>query len=117
MTEAKNLKEKDKINLENFIALLEAGKMRAELRGSASVGNPNYKDLDLNVWDAEEEGPGYRLGRKAMDNLLKSVGAKKIKFSIPFAATWCEGRWQFDFLGTEFDVMYTPGGNRLAHYR
>lgn len=110
------LRKKDQKNLEDFLALLETKKMRGELRGSAASGNPDYKDLDLNVWDAEERGPGYRLGREAINKFLKYLGIKKVDFSTPIPATWCEGRWQFDYKGTKFDLMYTPTGPRFQGY-
>ena len=116
------LKEKDQKNLDALIAFLETAGMRASLRGSAAVAKnettqkSTYHDLDLNAWDAEEKGLGYRLVKIAMDEFLKSVGAKSIKHSNPVMATWCEGRWQFKYKETEFDIMYTPMGPRFDGY-
>jgi hypothetical protein len=110
------LKEKDQKNLEDFVAFLETRKMRAELRGSAAAGKHDYYDLDLNVWDAEEKGPGYKLGRRAIDNFLKGLGIKNINYTSPVAATWCEGSWKFDWNGTKFDLVYTPWGRSCLGY-
>lgn len=108
------LKEKDQKNLDALLAFLETRGMRAELKGSAASGNPDYKDIDLNVWDAQEKGPGYKSGRKAMDDFLRDLGVKNVQHSNPVIATWCKGRWKFDFQGTEFNIIYTPSGNQLA---
>ncbi|MBS3171411.1 hypothetical protein J4449_02245 [Candidatus Woesearchaeota archaeon] len=110
------LREKDQKNLEALLAFLETRKMRAELMGSAASGNPNYRDLDLNVWDAQEKGPGYKLGRGAMDNFLKDLGIKNVHFTPPVGATWCEGRWYFNYNGTKFDLIYTPWGQSCLGY-
>jgi hypothetical protein len=115
------LREKDQKNLDALIAFLETAGMRASLRGSAAKAKEKteetkYDDLDLNVWDAQEEGPGYRLGRRAIDNFLAELGIKNVRFSYSVMATWCEGRWQFDFHETEFDVLYTPHGPSFLGY-
>ena len=119
------LKEKDQKNLDALLAFLEANKMRGELRGSAVVAKavPNeskksvkYHDLDLNVWDAEEKGPGYHSGRKAIDNFLNKIGINKFHFTPSVAATCVEGRWEFEYKGTKFDVVYTPTGPSFLGY-
>ena len=111
------LKEKDQKNLENFLAFLETNKMRGELRGSAAAGKSDYNDLDLNVWDAEEKGPGYFFGKGAINKFLNKIGAENINYRCFFSATWCEGLWAFDFNGTKFDISYTPSGPRFVGYK
>ncbi len=120
------LKEKDQKNLDELVAFLEVNGMRAELRGSAAIAKAvpegskrreEYQDIDLNVWDAKEKGPGYFKGRGAIDEFLGNLGIKDFEHSQLPMATWCEGRWQFVWHGTKFDIVYTPRGNRLALYR
>ena len=111
----RHIREKDKGALVKLLSELEKSGFQSELRGSATYKS-DYSDIDLNVWDAQKQGPGYKFGGKAMDIFLGFLGAEKIDFSQPYMTSWVEGRWYFNFNETKFDIIYTPRGSSLAGY-
>ena len=52
-----------------------------------------------------------------MDDFLSRLSATNIHFSPPFIATWAQGRWQFNYNGTEFDIVYTPRSPSFLGYK
>ena len=111
----KHIREKDKGNLAKLLFELEDSGFQSELRGSATYRR-DYSDIDLNVWNEEKEGLGYKFGRAAMDKFVERLGAKEIQVSHPYMASWVEGRWYFNLNETKFDIIYTPRGKSLIGY-
>ncbi len=111
----KHIREGDRNNLARLLFELEDSGFQSELKGSA-VYEPNYSDIDLNVWDADEKGPGWHFGKRAIDKFLNKLDAKEINYDNPIMATWCEGRWCFKFNQTNFDIIYTPRGPWYSGY-
>ena len=109
--EIKNIKEKDKNNLDILIKNLESKELNVDLRGSVKESS-DYNDIDLNVWDTKKD---YRENRNIISGCLTEINAKEIDFNF-IPTTWVTGRWRFKINETYFDLIYTPSGPHFQGY-